>query len=204
MTHAPALFILTEQLTAWGHKLAADTSSHRAATLMWRNATTPRFDKGQHFFPLGGTGHGRDAPPAPVQALPKPRPSFPQGTVPRHVHAKNSRYFLGGEDVYLAPRPAPNGSENGGPARGPLTRRGLCPRGQTCSEAAAAIFLRSRCGCPGLPLPEGGEEGGRGAASPAPRPRLAPSGEVPGQLPAAPPWPREGSGAGLLGAPAPR
>lgn len=161
MTHAPALFILTEQLTAWGHKLAADTSSHRAATLMWSNATTPRFDKGQHFFPLGGTGHGRDAPPAPVQALPKPRPSFPQGTVPRHVHAKNSRYFLGGEDVYLALRPAPNGSENGGPARGPLTRRGPCPRGQTCSEAAAAIFLRSRCGCPGLPLPEGGKEGGR-------------------------------------------
>lgn len=161
MTHAPALFILTEQLTAWGHKLAADTSSHRAATLMWSNATTPRFDKGQHFFPLGGTGHGRDAPPAPVQALPKLRPSFPQGTVPRHVHAKNSRYFLGREDVYLALRPAPNGSENGGPARGPLTRRGPCPRGQTCSEAAAAIFLRSRCGCPGLPLPEGGKEGGR-------------------------------------------
>lgn len=95
MTHAPALFILTEQLTAWGHKLAADTSSHRAATLMWSNATTPRFDKGQHFFPLGGTGHGRDAPPAPVQALPKPRPSFPPGHRPSSRPRQKLKIFLG-------------------------------------------------------------------------------------------------------------
>lgn len=166
MTHAPALFILTEQLTAWGHKLAADTSSHRAATLLCRSATTPRFDKGKYFSlwaerDTGGTRH-----PLLFRRCPSLAPPSPPATVPGHVHAKKSRYFLGERRRLFgtaAPRPAQPlaakmAAPPAAPSPGAAPARGDRPaprRPPPSSSAAAAAGLGSPC------RGEASREGGR-------------------------------------------